>query len=172
LLILLLLLEITFLILKNSFFTKSIFLLYYFTQLSIFVKNFLGHFINFLKSSSPNFVNNLFLDYIYNTFLLFILIYNDNSVSPQSAGYSFFIPDLYIPYTNHLSPTASSYTVECFSIIESLQFITSLPVNNFFIATDSLSCLQYLSFNVFKSLSNSLSLQISSLFHSFTNVGY
>jgi hypothetical protein len=70
-------------------------------------KNFLSHSIDFLKTSFPIFVNGIFQDYSYiqKTFPLFILIYTDGSVSPTSAGYSFFIPDLLISFTNNLLPT-------------------------------------------------------------------
>jgi hypothetical protein len=80
-------------------------------------KNFLSHSIDFLKTSSPIFVNGIFQNYIHKTFPLFILIYSDGLVSSISAGYSFFIPDLRISFTNNLSPTASSYTAECFAIM-------------------------------------------------------
>ncbi|KAF0760914.1 RNA-directed DNA polymerase from mobile element jockey [Aphis craccivora] len=43
----------------------------------------------------------------------------------------------------------SSFTAECFAIIEALNTISSLPPNKYLVATDSLSCLQALSSNVF-----------------------
>lgn len=135
-------------------------------------KNFLCHSIDFLKASSSNTVNGLFQEYIQNTFPLFILIYTDGSVSPISAGYSFFIPELCISFTNNLPPTASSYTAECFAIIESLQLISTLQPNKFLIATDSLSCLQSLSSYIFKSPSSSLIFLIRNLLFSLKEKGF
>lgn len=116
-------------------------------------KNFLCHSIDFLKVSSSNFVNGLFQDYIHYMLPLYTLIHIDGSVSPISTELSFFIPDLYICFTNNFSPIALSYVTEFFAIIKSLQFISTLQPNKFLIATDSFSCLKCLSFNVFK-LSN------------------
>lgn len=135
-------------------------------------QNFLGHSIDFLKASSSNIVNGLFQDFIHNTFPLFILIYTDGSVSPISAGYSFFIPELCISFTNNLPPTASSFTAKCFAIVESLQLISTIQPNKFLIGTDSLSCLQSLSSNVFKSPPNPLIFLIRNLLFSLEAKGF
>ena len=128
-----------------------------------FNKDFLKHSINFLKTSPPNFVNSLFIDYIQEHFSRFILIFTDGSSTPLSAGFSFYIPDFHISFSNNLPPTASSYTTECFAIMEALLSISSLPSNNFLIVTDSLSCLQALSSNCFKSQTSALIIKIKLL---------
>lgn len=132
----------------------------------------LGHSLDFLKSSSPNLVNGLFQDYIHQTFPLFILICTDGSVSPISAGYSFFIAELLISFTNNLPSIASSYTAECFVIIKVLKLISTLLPNKFLIATDSLSCLQSLSSNVFNSSPSLFTFLIRNLLLTLSNSGF
>lgn len=67
-----------------------------------------------------NIINN-----IQENFPLFILINTDDSVSQSFAGYSLCTPEFYISFTNNLPPTASSFTAECFAIIESLNVTSS-----------------------------------------------
>lgn len=134
--------------------------------------NFLNHYFDFLKSSPPNLVNNIFFDFIHNPFLLFTLIFTDHSVSPLLARYSFYIPEFHISFSSNLPLTASSYTAECFAIIEVLQSIYSLSPNKFLIATDSLSYLQALSSNIFKSLPSPPIMKIRLLLFTLSNSGF
>lgn len=134
-------------------------------------KNFLNLSRTSLNSLPPNFVNNIFLDFIHNTFPLFILIFTDGSVSPLSAGYSFYIPEFHISFSNNLPPTASSFTAECFAIIEALNIVSTLPTNKFLIVTDSLSCLQALSSTVFKPQISPLIINIRRILYCLTESG-
>ncbi|KAL4153575.1 hypothetical protein QTP88_001408 [Uroleucon formosanum] len=61
-----------------------------------------------LRVTYPAVINSLFTDFIDNNFADFIVIYTDGSVSPLSAGYSFYIPNLHISFTNNLPPSSSS----------------------------------------------------------------
>lgn len=130
------------------------------------------HFLNFtskaLKSISPIIVNNLFLDYIQNNFPNSTLIYTDGSVSPLSAGYAFFIPDLHISMSNNLPSSASSFTTECFAILEALSTISALPPSSYLIVSDSLSCLLSLSSDFFNSRPSPISIRIRQLLYELT----
>jgi ribonuclease HI len=70
-----------------------------------------------------------------------LLVFTDGSVSTSSAGFSFYIPTLKISFSSKINSLASSYTTECYAIINALQFIFSLEFNNFLIVSDSQSCL-------------------------------
>lgn len=76
----------------------------------------------------------------------------------------FFIPELCISsFPKNLPPIASSYTVECFAIVKSIQLITNILVQpkRFLIITDSLSCFQSLSSKIiFKSPPNYLIINL------------
>ncbi|KAL4154303.1 hypothetical protein QTP88_000450 [Uroleucon formosanum] len=61
-----------------------------------------------LRVTYPAVINSLFTDFIDNNFADFIVVYTDGSVSPLSAGYSFYIPNLHISFTNNLPPSSSS----------------------------------------------------------------
>uniref|UniRef100_A0A2S2QL67 RNase H type-1 domain-containing protein n=1 Tax=Sipha flava TaxID=143950 RepID=A0A2S2QL67_9HEMI len=102
-----------------------------------------------LKLSSPIVINNAFFDFLNSIFPDFIAVYTDGSVSPLSAGYSFYIPELHISFTNNLPPSASSFTAECFAIVKTLTLISSFLPDKFLIATDSMSCLQSFTSNPF-----------------------
>ncbi|KAL4098867.1 hypothetical protein QTP88_023385 [Uroleucon formosanum] len=130
------------------------------------------HFLNCtsksLKSISPIIVNNLFLDYIQNNFPNSILIYTDGSVSSLSAGYAFFILDLHISMSNNLPSSASSFTTECFAILEALSTISALPPSSYLIVIDSLSCLLSLSSDFFNSRPSPISIRIRQLLYELT----
>ncbi|KAL4142166.1 hypothetical protein QTP88_004679 [Uroleucon formosanum] len=115
-----------------------------------------------LKSTSRFFVNNYFSNYFNLNYPNFIIIYTDGSVSPLSAGYSFFIPELHVSFSNNLPPSSSSFTAECCAILEALLFISNLAPNNYLIATDSMSCLQSLISNPFNSKLSPIVFQIKS----------
>jgi hypothetical protein len=94
-----------------------------------------------LKKMSPPMVNKIFSEFLNMNFDHFIVVYTDGSVSPLSAGYSFFIPELHISFSNNLPPSSSSFTAECYAIIEALSLISNLASNKYLIASDSMSCL-------------------------------
>lgn len=75
--------------------------------------------------------NKPFLEYFNVNFSFFIVVYTDSSVSLHSAGYSFFIPKLYIIFNNNLPTSSFSFTVECYVIIKSLVLISIFPQTNF-----------------------------------------
>jgi len=66
---------------------------------------------------------------------------------------------------------ASSFTAECFAIIEALNIISTLPTNKFLIVTDSLSCLQALSSTAFKSQISPLTINIRRILFCLTKSG-
>jgi len=110
-------------------------------------------------------INKIFSEYLKLNFGNYITIYTDGSVSPLSAGYSFYIPELHISFTNNLPPSSSSFTAECFAIIEALTFISNLISNYYLIASDSLSCLIALNSNPFNSHFSPLVLRIKQITH-------
>lgn len=95
----------------------------------------------------------------------------DDSVSPLSAGYLFYIPEFHISFSNNLPPITPSFTAERFAIIDALNKILFLPPNNFLIATDSLSCLQALTSNAYNSHISPLIITIRQLLYSLTGAG-
>lgn len=48
--------------------------------------------------------NAVFSNFLRENFLNFIVVYTDGSVSPLSAGYAFYVPELHISYANNLPP--------------------------------------------------------------------
>ncbi|KAL4099050.1 hypothetical protein QTP88_023545 [Uroleucon formosanum] len=119
-----------------------------------------------LRVTSPAVINSLFTDFIDNNFANFIVVYTDGSVSPLSAGYSFYIPNLHISFTNNLPPSSSSFTAECFAIIEALNCISSFSYKKFLIASDSMSCLQSLNSFSLNSHPSPLIIRIKSILFS------
>jgi len=63
-----------------------------------------------LKEISVPMVNKIYSEFLKLNFDNFIVVYTDGSVSPLSAGYSFFIPELNISFSNNLPPSSSSFT--------------------------------------------------------------
>ena len=126
-------------------------------------KFFLGISSVDLKTTSPIVINNLFSDFLFTNFPDFVAVYTDVSVSPLSAGCSFFIPELCISFSSNLPPTSSSFTAECYAIIEALNLISSFSPNKFLIASDSMSCLQSLTSNPFNPHISPLVLHIKSI---------
>jgi ribonuclease HI len=86
-----------------------------------------------------------------------LLIFTDGSVSTSSAGFSFYIPTLNISFSSKINSLPSSFTTECYAIINALEFIFSFEFNNFLIISDSQSCLLAIASESFNS---SLSLLI------------
>jgi len=119
-------------------------------------KQFLKATSKSLKSISPIIVNNFFLDYIQNNFPNSTLIYTDGSVSPLSAGYAFFIPDLHISKSNN-QPLLPPHS---FVILEAFSTIYTLPSSSYLIVSDSLTCLLSLSSDFFNSRSSPISIMI------------
>jgi ribonuclease HI len=116
-----------------------------------------------LRNSSPVGINNIFSDFIVCNFPDFIVIYMDGSVSPLSAGYSFYISQLHISCTSNLPSSSSSFPAELFAIVEVLNFISTSSYKKFLIASDSMFCLQSLYFHTFNSNLSPLILRIKSI---------
>jgi len=76
------------------------------------------------------------------------------------------------PFFNNLPLTASSCTVECFAIFEALQLIFTLTSGKFLIVLDSLSCLQALVANVFRSHPSHLLFKIKKILFTLAQSGY
>jgi ribonuclease HI len=124
---------------------------------------FPGISTNELTLLSPTIINNIFSDFLDTNFSDFFTVYTDGSVSPLSAGYSFYIPQFHISFTSNLPPSSSSFTTECYAIVEALTLISTFPPNKFLIISDSLSCLQSLTSNPFNSHISPLILHIKSI---------
>jgi len=135
-------------------------------------RNFFKYSPTSLKTLSSIAVNSFFLDYIVNIFSFHTLIFTDGSVYPLSTDYVFHIPKLHISFSNNLPPTVSSFAAECFAIFEVLQLISTLAPNNFLIASDSLSYLQALANDVFKSHPSPLHLKIRKILFNLAQSGF
>ncbi|XP_026819622.1 uncharacterized protein LOC113558364 [Rhopalosiphum maidis] len=122
--------------------------------------NFSSLSSNDLQAMPVPMINKIFTDFLNTNFSNHIIVYTDGSVSPLSASFSFYIPELHISFTNNLPPSSSSFTAECYAIIEALILISKLAPNNYLIASDSLSCLLALKSNPFNSLPSPLALRI------------
>jgi len=70
-------------------------------------------------------VNQIFSEFLELNFHHFIVMYTDGSVSPLSAGYFVYIPELHISLSNNLLPS-SSFTAECYAIIDALSHALSM----------------------------------------------
>lgn len=115
----------------------------------------------------PNsFVNNSFSNYLLLNFSNFIVISLMAQFPPLSASYSFYIPEFHVSFSNNLPPSSSSFTAECYAILEALRFISNAAPNNYLIASDSMSCLQSLTSNPFNSKLSPLVFQIKSYLYS------
>ncbi|KAL4112254.1 hypothetical protein QTP88_016075 [Uroleucon formosanum] len=125
-----------------------------------------------LRVTSPAVLNSFFTDFIDNNFADFIVVYTNDSVSPLSAGYSFYIPNLHISFTNNLPPSSSSFTAECFAIIEALNCISSFSYKKFLIASDSMSCLQSLNSFSLNSHPSPLFIGIKSILFSLSQLDF
>lgn len=124
---------------------------------------FLGYPLSFLHSLPAFYVNNLFSSYMSFSFPNSILIFTDGSVSANSAGCSFFIPKFNILFATNLPPVISPFAAECFAIIHALRFITTAPINNYLICSDSQDCLLAISSDPFRSHTAPLIFNIRSL---------
>ena len=90
-------------------------------------KQYLNLSTNDLKNMFCSMVNAVFLNCLNVNYSNFIAIYTDGSVSPLSAGYAFYIPELHVSFTNNLPPSSSSFTAEYYDIIEALFLSQILP---------------------------------------------
>ncbi|KAL4156135.1 hypothetical protein QTP88_000170 [Uroleucon formosanum] len=125
--------------------------------------NFLGYSPKELPRLSRTLVDSLFNEYISYNFRSSVQIFTDGSVSPNSAGFSFFIPSLNFSFSDKLHPLTSSFSAECYAIISALQFIFTLDFSSFLILSDSQSCLLAISSDSFLSSLSPLVLIIKSL---------
>jgi hypothetical protein len=71
--------------------------LMYSTQVHV-VNIFPGFISTELRSTSSVVINYLFSDFIINNFTDFTVIYTDGSVSSLLAGYSFYVPEIYMSF--------------------------------------------------------------------------
>ena len=135
-----------------------------------------NHFSNLsskdFRIMSYSAINAAFSNHLNAHFPNFIVIYTDGSVSPLSAGYAFYIPELHVSFTNNLPPSSSSFTAECYAIFEALTLILNFGPNNYLIASDSMSCLQALNSNPFNSHLSPLILRIKSLIFTLNQLNY
>jgi len=131
----------------------------------VHIENFFDMPSSMLTSMSSTFVNDHFSNYLNLNYPNFTIIYTDGSVSPISAGYSFYIPKFHFSFSNNLPPSSSSFTAECYAILEALLFISNSPSDNYLIASDSMSCLQSLITNPFNSKLSPLIFQIKHHLH-------
>jgi ribonuclease HI len=92
-----------------------------------------------------------------------LLVFTDGSISTSSANFSFYIPTLNISFFGKINALTSSFTTECYAIINVLQFISRLEFNNFLIIFDSQSCLLAIASDSFNSSLSPLILIIKSL---------
>jgi len=113
-------------------------------------------------------VNKYFSNYLNINYPNFTIIYTDGSVSPLSAWYSFYIPNIHVSFSNNLPSSSSSYTVECHAILEALLFISNVEPNNYLVAFDSMSSLQSLISNPSNSKLSPLVLLIKSYIYIFS----
>ncbi|KAL4103296.1 hypothetical protein QTP88_018673 [Uroleucon formosanum] len=127
--------------------------------------NFLGYSPKELPRLSRTLVDSLFNEYISYNFRSSVQIFTDGSVSPNSAGFSFFIPSLNFSFSDKLHPLTSSFSAECYAIISALQFIFTLDFSSFLILSDSQSCLLAISSDSFLSSLSPLVLIIKSLIY-------
>jgi len=125
--------------------------------------NFLGYSPKELPRLPQSLVDSLFNEYISYNVPSSVQIFTDGSVSPNSAGFSFFIPSLDISFADKLHPLTSSFSAECYAIISALQFSFTLEYSSFLILSDSQSCLLAISSDPFLSSLSPLVLIIKSL---------
>jgi hypothetical protein len=83
-----------------------------------------------LKKMSHFMVNAAFSNHFIVNFPNFIVVCIDGSISPLSAGYTFYIPELHVSLTNNLPSSSSSFTAECYAIIEALTLILNFSQTN------------------------------------------
>lgn len=89
-------------------------------------------------------------------------------VSPLSASYSIYIPELHVSISNNLPPL-SSFTAKCYAIIETTLLIFNLPPNKFLIASDALLCFQSITSNLSNSHLFLLVFQIKTIIFNLSN---
>jgi ribonuclease HI len=116
-----------------------------------------------LQIMSHSMTNKIFSAFLNGNFCNYITVFTDGSVSLLSAGYEFYIPELHMSFTNNLPPSSSSFTAESYAIIEALTHISYLAPNNYFIASDSMSCLITLKSNPFNSHLPPLMLRVKQI---------
>lgn len=75
----------------------------------------------------------------------------------------FHIPELRVSLKNNFSSSSSSFTADCYAIIEALTLILNLAPNKYLIASDFMSLLQTLNSNPLHSQLSPLVLRIKSL---------
>jgi len=126
----------------------------------IIINKFLSDEPKELRSVSPRIVNSLFRQYIIDNHPHSSLVFTDGSVTRTSTGYAFHIPSINLQSSNTLPTVVSSFTVECFAILEAIKCISSLPSGFCIIISDSQSCLQTIASNPFHSNCSALILRI------------
>jgi len=117
-------------------------------------------------------VNAAFSNHLIVNFPNFIVVYTDGSISPLSAGFAFYIPELHVSFSNNLPSSSSSFAAECYAIIDALTLIFNFAPNKYLIASDSMSCLQALNSNPLHSQLSPLVLRIKSLIFNLNSLNY
>jgi len=102
------------------------------------------HFSNLSRKSLAalpnNSVNALFHDFLNHNFPGSQPFFTNGSVS-SSAGYTYFFQNFGISSYSNLPSISSSFSTECWAIIQSLICIHQLLIDNLLIISDSISCL-------------------------------
>lgn len=124
--------------------------------------NFLRYSPRELSRLPPTMIESLFNKCMSSNFPYSLQIFIDDSVSPTSAGFSFFLPSLNI-YANKLIWHASLFTAKCYTLINALQLISYLNFINFLIISYSQSCLLAIIYDSFNSPLSPRILNIKSL---------
>lgn len=90
-------------------------------------------------------INHIFNEFIKLNFHDYCLVYTDGSVSNNSAGFSFFIPEMMVKYSDTLPHFTCSFTAECYAIMTALEHIKSLNITKCLIVSDSQAALSAIS---------------------------
>jgi len=106
-----------------------------------FTPNFLSYEPKTLRSVLPYIFKHLFRQYIIDNHSYSTLVFTDGSVTSTSASYAFHISSIHVQSSGSLPTVISSFTAECFAILEAIKWIGSLPSCFYLIITNSQSCL-------------------------------
>lgn len=125
--------------------------------------DFLGHTPNDLRIMSPCIVNNLIRQFIADNFNSCTLVFMDGSVTQSGAAFVYFSPELHIQSSSNLSAFVSSFTAECWAILEAFTCISFLLCGDFLIVSDSQASIQAIVSNPFLSKCSLIIPKIRSL---------
>lgn len=110
---------------------------------------------NFGIKKGDIFANNKFNRIIYENWKDWNIFYTDASKSPNNnVGSAVWMPKFRVVLSFKSPPYSSIFTAEAISLLEAINFIESHNLNNSLIFTDSMSCLEAILANQFKSKTN------------------